>query len=146
MKTHQIKLFIYLIFTWLITGFILTRYVQLLEELMPVGHAYREYWICGGQILFQGLIISLFARKQLWIYLANMMTISLAGALLLVPALLAAKFFSIPVLFYAIYFIGVAGLMFLAHIRRTGVLKLGNTLTCTWVIYRVMILFTLLFV
>lgn len=134
----------FLIFTWFVTGFILTAYVELLKELMPVGHAYREYLICGGQIVFQGIIISFLFPAQRWTYLGNMMTISFAGALLLLPGLLLAQYLILPVIFYALYFMGVAGLMFLEHIRRTRLLKLRNTLTITWVAYRIMILLIIL--
>ena len=79
----------YLLFTWFCTGFILTAYVQRLTPAIPLGNAYREYMICGGQIIFQGIIISTFARTRLWDYLGNMMTISFGGSLLLILPLAA---------------------------------------------------------
>lgn len=136
--------FAFLLFTWFFTGFILTAYVELLKELMPVGHAYREYLICGGQIVFQGMIIGFLFPAQRWTYLGNMMTISFAGALLLLPGLLLAQYLILPALFYALYFMGVAGIMFLEHIRRTRLLQLGNALTSSWVAYRIMILLIIL--
>ncbi len=51
----------YLLFTWLVVGFVLTNYNRLLTGVVPVCNHYREYLICGGQILFQGLIISFYA-------------------------------------------------------------------------------------
>ncbi|RYE16801.1 MAG: DUF393 domain-containing protein, partial [Sphingobacteriaceae bacterium] len=44
----------YLLFTWIIVGFVLTSYNRLLAGIVPAGNSYREYLICGGQILFQG--------------------------------------------------------------------------------------------
>lgn len=130
----------YLLFTWALTAYILTGYVHLMYGLLPVGTAYREYLVCGGQIFFQGLIVSMIAKNQRWAYLGNMMTISFAGALLLLPGLLLAACFNLPPLFYVCYFMTVAGLMFLEHIRRTKLLKLGWTLTISWACYRLLVL------
>ncbi|WP_448701423.1 DUF393 domain-containing protein [Mucilaginibacter sp. AW1-3] len=130
----------YLLFTWLLTAFVLTRYVHLMYGLLPQGTAYREYLICGGQIFFQGAIISLVANEKRWAYLGNMMTISFGGALLLLPGLLVAHWFNIAPLFYVLYFLAVAGLMFLEHIRRSKLLGIGWTLTISWATYRMLVL------
>lgn len=130
----------YFLFTWVITAFVLTAYVHLMYGLLPIGTAYREYLVCGGQILFQGVIISFFAKDQIWTYLANMMTISFAGALLLLPGLALAHFVNFQPLFYVLYFLTVAGLMFLEHIRRTRLLNLGWVLTISWASYRMLVL------
>lgn len=132
---------LYLIFTWFIVGFILTGYAHLLTGLVPLGNVYREYMICGGQVFFQGIVISLYAPVKRWDYLGNMMSISFAGALLLLPVLLLAKFVALNAIICTICFMGVAGLMFLEHIRRTKLLQLGWLLTVTWVVYRLLVLF-----
>ncbi|WP_207534380.1 DUF393 domain-containing protein [Desertivirga arenae] len=134
----------YLIFTWLVTASILSAYTQLLQGLIPAGEVLREYLICGGQILFQGIIISFIDRGKRWDYLGNMMTISMAGALLLLPFQILHHWFSFSPTIYAVYFMAVAGLMLLEHIRRTKLLKTGWTLTLTWVLYRLLILLLIL--
>ncbi|RYY33316.1 MAG: DUF393 domain-containing protein [Sphingobacteriaceae bacterium] len=134
----------YLLFTWLTVGFILTQYTHLLAGMVPVGNAWREYAICGGQVLFQGIAVSLYANAKKWDYLGNMMTISFAGALLLLPGLLMAQFVELPALVYTLYFLGVAGLMFLEHIRRSKLMGLGWVLTITWMVYRLGILLIIL--
>lgn len=133
----------YLVFTWLVVGFILTHYAYLLTHFIPLGGKYREYAICGGQILFQGIIISLYAPKKSWDYLGNMMTISFAGALLLVPVVILHHTIHWPI-FFPLYFMLVAGLMFLEHIRRAKLLHLGWLLTVTWALYRVILLLIIL--
>jgi hypothetical protein len=133
----------YLIVTWLMVGFILTYYAHLLTGFVPLGNSYREYFICGGQIIFQGVIVSLYAPAKRWDYLGNMMTISFAGALLLIPVILLRHFIQLPIVF-PLYFLLIAGLMFLEHIRRTKILKLGWLLTITWVFYRIIILLIIL--
>ncbi|HEY4325377.1 MAG TPA: DUF393 domain-containing protein [Mucilaginibacter sp.] len=134
----------YLLFTWFFTGLILTAYAHLLIGVVPLGNALREYFICGGQIILQGIVISTYAKDRLWNYLGNMMTISFAGSLLLLLPLIVSHWFMAPPLFFALYFMGVAGLMFLEHIRRTKLLKLGWAMTITWVLYRIILLILIL--
>lgn len=130
----------YLLFTWLITAYILTNYAHLLTGFVPLGHKYREYFICGGQLFFQGAIISFYRKEKLWDYLGNMMTISFAGSLLLLPIIILAKYFSFPPLFFPLYFLMVAGLMFLEHIRRSKLLNLGWLMSISWALYRLIVL------
>ena len=127
----------YLLFTWLGTGCILTAYAHLLTGTIPFGGPWREYFICGGQMIFQGAVISTFAREKLWNYLGNVMTISFGGSLLLLLMIGLAHWVKLPPVLFPLYFMGVAGLMFLEHIRRTGLMGLGWVLTATWVLYRV---------
>ncbi|QJD98061.1 DUF393 domain-containing protein [Mucilaginibacter robiniae] len=134
----------YLLFTWLVVGYILTQYAQLLQGVVPVGNTYREYWICGGQIVFQGLIAAWYQPDQKWNYLGNMMTISLMGALLLLPAFIVNHLFNMSALLNTGYFLMVAGLMLLEHVRRTKLLNLGWLLTTSWFVYRVLILVIIL--
>jgi hypothetical protein len=134
----------YLLFTWFCTGFILTAYAHLLTGIVPLGGAYREYFICGVQIIFQGIAISTFEKERLWDYLGNMMTISFAGSLLLALMLGISHWFTITPIIAVIYFMAVAGSMFLEHIRRTKLLNLGWTLTITWALYRAGLLILIL--
>ena len=130
----------YLVFTWFVTAYILSHYTGLMKDLLPAGDAYREYLICGGQIIFQGVIITFLDKQKIWAYLGNMMTISFAGALLLLPPMLPAVWFELDPVFYLIWFMAVAGLMLLEHIRRSSLLRIGWTLTITWVLYRIAVL------
>lgn len=190
---------VYLVFTLFVSGFILTRYAPLFTGLVPAGGASREYLICAGQIVFQGLVLVLLTHSRQrpdrttqapdqtpqtpdrtpqathrtpqspdhtpqaprgahlpvgvhesrdtsssvrWDYLGNMMTISLAGSLLLLPAL-AAHTILTPTL-AALYFLFVVGCMLLEHIRRTQLLGLGWTLSVSWTVYRMVLLLLLL--
>lgn len=130
----------YLLFTWFFTGCILTAYARLLVGIVPFGNPYREYLICGGQILFQGIVISIVAKEKLWNYLGNMMTISFAGSLLLLIPLLLSHWLMINPLTATIYFLLIAGLMFLEHIRRSKLLNIGWALTFSWTLYRLVLL------
>ncbi|HEY4289298.1 MAG TPA: hypothetical protein VGN00_19490 [Puia sp.] len=127
---------LWLLFTVWFAGFVLTRYAGLLTGVLPLGNSCREYLIASGQVLVQGLIVSLYAPAKRWDYLGNMMTISLAGALLLLPLMAISAIIPLPSSVAAGYFLAVAALMLLEHIRRTKLLSLGWGLTLSWVAYR----------
>jgi predicted DCC family thiol-disulfide oxidoreductase YuxK len=131
---------VYLLFTWFATAYILTAYAHLLTDFVPLGSQYREYLICGGQMFFQGIIIVFYKKEKRWDYLGNIMTISFAGALLLLPVLVIAQYLIIPSIFFILYFLMVAGLMFLEHLRRSKLLQLGWAMSITWVLYRLIVL------
>ena len=135
---------LYLLLTSLTVGFILTQYAPLLSGLVPLGNPYREFMICSGQVIFQGIIVSLYKPAKRWDYLGNMMTISFAGALLLLPVILLGKLIAINPMICLLYFLLVAGLMLLEHIRRTKLLELGWLLSATWVTYRLGVLILIL--
>ncbi|TCD11497.1 DUF393 domain-containing protein [Pedobacter frigidisoli] len=131
---------VYLLLTWLATAYILTVYAHLLTDFVPLGGKYREYLICGGQMVFQGIIIFFYKKEKLWEYLGNMMTISFAGSMLLLPVIILAKYFHIMPVIFILYFLLVAGLMFLEHLRRSKILKLGLAMSITWAVYRLIVL------
>jgi len=135
---------IYLLFTWLVTAYILTAYAHLLTRFVPLGTSYREYLICGGQMFFQGIIILIYRKDKLWDYLGNMMTISFAGAILLLPVLTAAHYFHLDPILFILYFLIVAGLMLLEHLRRSKILNLGWAMSISWVLYRLIVLILIL--
>ncbi len=136
----------YLVFTWLATAFVLFHYSKLLTGVIPESNFYREFLICGGQMIWQLGFISLTNKNKSWDYLGAMMTISLAGALLLLIGISISNFLSPEPVVFAAYFIIVGTLMLLEHIRRAKILKLSWTLTLTWVLYRIILLIVILYV
>lgn len=135
----------YLIFTWVLTSFILYKYSIRLNAILPQSNAYREFLVCGGQVIWQLAAVRKLGREKSWNYLGNMMTISFAGALALFLIMILGKAFLLYNAFvYASLFGLVVGLMFLEHIRRVKLLGLSWKLTASWVTYRVIILLFLL--
>lgn len=133
----------YIVFAWLVTSLILVFYSRLTVPLVPETNFLREFMVCGGQIVFQGVIVAL-TRKDRWIhYLGNVMTISLGGALLLTPMFLLTNFVDSN-WFYIGYFMLVVSLMFLEHMRRVNILELPWFISATWVLYRFLVLFIIL--
>jgi predicted DCC family thiol-disulfide oxidoreductase YuxK len=126
---------VYIVFTWFIVGFILSGYARLLSGILPQGDIYREYIICGGQVLFQGLVVLMVNKDRIWNYLGNMMTISFAGALLLLPVIWISSWVAINPIICTVWFMIVAGLMLLEHIRRCSIFKFGWVMSVSWVLY-----------
>lgn len=143
----------YFVFTWLITSLVLVKYSQLLGDLIPATNFLREFFVCGGQVIFQAASVGLLLRERgqagekLMNYLGNMMTVSFFGALLLLPALVVGSLLSgIPSEVFLIYFLGVAGVMLYEHMRRMKILQLGGWPSVSWVLYRVLVLAFILIV
>lgn len=151
----------YLLFTWLITSLVLVNYSELLGNLIPATNFTREFIICGGQVLFQAISVGVLLRlrgatpssalrsstqgEAVMDYLGNMMTVSLMGALLLLPMLVIGSAFSgIHAIVFLAYFMGVVGVMLLEHMRRMKILELGWWPSISWVLYRVIVVVLLL--
>ncbi|MFZ6014109.1 MAG: DUF393 domain-containing protein [Bacteroidota bacterium] len=131
----------YILFAWLASSLILNAYTPLLMPLVPAGNFYRELLVCAGQIVFQGAMLLMMTRdrEMTMHYLGNMMTISLAGSLLLLPAWLVSSYVHAPFFFVA-WFMTVVTLMLLEHMRRIKLLYLYWGISASWVIYRLVVL------
>lgn len=133
----------YLLFAWVITSLFLNHYTRLVVPLIPASSLTREFLVCGGQMFWQAIFMWMFHQRRTWDYLGTVMTISLAGGLTLSVIQALLGWLHSPLLFGAL-FTGVAGLMFLEHIRRTRILQISSWLTVTWVLYRVILLAVIL--
>jgi hypothetical protein len=131
---------LYIFFTWIVSSLILTQYSLLLFPIIPPTNFYREFVICGGQIVFQFLTIAFLRKDRIVHYLGNMMTISLAGALALWPLIVLGNLFSLPAWLPIGYFILVVMCMFLEHLRRVKLLKINPLASLSWVLYRLIVL------
>lgn len=129
----------YIGFTWLATAWILGLVTQNMYPILPEASFIREFLVCGGQIVFQAAFVELIAREKTLDYLGNLMTVSFAGALALLPGLLLAIWVE-ESWFHILYFAAVVGLMLLEHIRRVSLLKLPWWITGAWALYRLIIL------
>ena len=134
--------------SWLFTSLTLTYYSALLVDFIGATNFGREFIICGGQIVFQFILLILFRKKISLIinYLAQMMGVSLIGSILLVPALAIHYFFPLinPLVFLA-WFMLVVGIMLVEHLRRVKNIQAPKWLSATWVVYRIIVLVIILF-
>lgn len=137
---------LYLLMAILITGGILSAYSALLGDMVPAGSYVREYMICAGQLIVQGAVLLLVRKEKLMDYLGNMMTVSLIGGLLLLPALAVHRFApGMNAAFYPAWFFVVVCFMFIEHTRRTRLLGLNMIPGITWILYRVAVLALLIY-
>lgn len=132
---------VYIVFTWLATSLVLTNYSGLLQGIIPESKFFREFLICGGQIVFQSCILFFIAGNRTLDYLGNMMTISFAGGLVLLFVMGFGNLFHVTqAVFYALAFMLVAAAMFLEHWRRMKLIGIHWFLSMSWVIYRLIVL------
>jgi hypothetical protein len=130
----------YIAFIWLVTSYILVHYFRLGAPLVPESGFVREFSVCAGQLIFQGIFVSLFNKRRLVHYFGNVMTVSFAGALALSPMFLLTSLIKSN-WFYIGYFMIVVCAMFFEHKRRVNILELPLLISFTWVIYRLLILY-----
>lgn len=130
----------YIAVTWLLTSIILTSYSYRLAGLLPASHFGREFLVCGGQIAFQSIVLCIIDKTRIMTYLGNMMTISFAGALLLLLLMGIGKIAGINAPGYSLLFLATAGLMLLEHARRMHLLGISWAASAGWVVYRLLVL------
>ena len=136
----------YIIFVALATALIVNNFTaQLFPHFGWPHNLATELAICFGQVTWQGIAALLIIRKNRLTYLGNMSTVSMMGALLLIPATLLLTLFTFSIYFKLVLFFSVIGFMFFEHIRRCHLLGVSSWMTISWVIYRVTALSLLIF-
>lgn len=131
----------YILITTLLTSLILHRYSQ--HSPMLQGGYFREFFLTAGQIVFQSMFVVKLGSKRAVNYIGNLMTVSFAGSLLLLPLLITNKFAQLPNDVFPGWFLFVAALMFLEHRRRVKLLAMPGLLTYSWILYRFLFLILL---
>lgn len=129
----------YLIFSLLVTAFVLHRYAPLMQPIIPPSHFARELMICAGQMLFQGVLAFFVCKGKVMDYLGNMMTVSLGGSIALAVLSLLSHAIHSPVFFTGV-FLFTALVMFLEHWRRMQLLRMPVVMSFGWVLYRLLVL------
>jgi hypothetical protein len=130
----------YIVLSWIVTSLLLSAFTDLFIPFVSPGSVYRELFICGGQIAFQAAAVSLVTRSKRMEYLGNMMTVSLIGSMLLIPAIVIGSFIAVPAIIWLIYFAAVVTFMLYEHMRRMKILNLGIGMSLSWVLYRTLVL------
>ncbi len=115
----------------------------------PINHLFgwqsligREFLICAGQILWQSIVLQGVLKTKLLDYIGNMMTVSMVGTLLLLPLCFTN---SLSPIFHLVYFGLVVGFMFIEHIRRCSILRIGLIPSISWAIYRLLVIIIIQF-
>lgn len=136
--------FLYLLFCWIVVATVLYLFNPLIKGIVPATNFYFELMIAGGQLVFQGIFM-IGKSKEIFInYLGHLMTVSLLGAIGLLPLLLINLFITLNPILNLACFLVIAGLMFLEHWRRVKLLNLSSWLCISWALYRILIVTTLI--
>ncbi|RZJ64442.1 MAG: hypothetical protein EOO50_15565 [Flavobacterium sp.] len=132
----------YLIFATFLTAITLHAYAAFLPKIAGNNLA-TELVLASAQIVFQAIFLFKYDVRTIVNYAGNLMTVSLFGAILLTPMLIAGEFFHINEFVGTNYFLLVATIMFIEHFRRVELLGLPKILCATWILYRLLFLFFL---
>ncbi|NDI98443.1 hypothetical protein GWA97_05100 [Flavobacterium sp. LaA7.5] len=132
----------FMLFATIVTAIILFNYANLLP--IPKSGFGCEIILALGQLAFQFIFLYKLDNKTVVNYLGNVMTVSLAGSLLLLPMLLIDSFTTVPEILNIIWFGITVTLMFAEHFRRVKILDLPPYLCFTWAAYRLIALIIIL--
>ena len=135
--------FAYLFFAILITALVLFEFSKIIAVL-PKGNLGREILLTSGQLFFQAVFLKQYSRKTIVNYAGNVMTVSLAGSLLLLPVIILNQLIVLPQMAIIIWFGTVVAIMFAEHFKRVKLLKLPFRLSFTWILYRIIALLLIL--
>lgn len=134
---------IYILFATLVTSIVLFKFSKTIG-IIPESSFLRACLMVLGQIGFQVLFISKVTRQKRVTYIGNLMTISLMGSLILIPALIINRLVNLNEMALLAWFGLTFGLMLYEHIRRIKLLEFPSYLSATWVLYRMLILIIIL--
>lgn len=143
---HKVYRWTYILLASIFTGFVLTKFANLLNNALGFKSIpYLEYAICFGQIVWQGAVVRYSFPKKTLDYLGNMSTVSFLGGILLIPVLLIQHVFGLGEIYLLISFCLVLLIMVQNHISRCKNLDIPIWITFTWLGYRTLILFGILY-
>ena len=137
----------YIVFVALLTAVVVNAFTAHLFPHFGWTHSIRnELLICFGQVAWQGTATMLLLKENRLTYLGNMSTVSMIGAILLLPILLLLSLINISVYALLFLFFCVVSVMFLEHIRRCKLLGISLWMTVSWITFRTVILGILILV
>ncbi len=128
----------YILFVAIATAFIVNNFTAHLFPHFGWPHNMTtEVVICLGQVTWQALAAHLIISKDRIHYLGNLSTVSMMGALILLPVTLLLNLVNFSVHVKLLLFFSVIGFMFFEHIRRCHLLGISSWMTVSWVAYRI---------
>lgn len=127
----------YILFVAIVTALIVNTFTANLFPHFGWTHSIKtELLICIGQVAWQGTVAYFLLEENRLTYLGNMSTVSMIGAILLLPILFILSMVKAPLLVLLGMFFTVIGIMFLEHIRRCKLLRISLWMTVSWVTFR----------
>ncbi len=127
----------YLIFVALFTALILSNFLVGFRAMIGLpALIVIELTICFIQIFWQGSVIQIIDREKTFEYLGNMSTVSMIGALFLIPPVLLSSILCYPIWVELGIFASVISIMLFEHIRRCRLLGISLWMTVSWLAFR----------
>lgn len=131
----------YIAFVALFTALVLNEFSSLIFTYFGLkNNLLTELLICFGQVAWQASVLFLFRKGKFLEYLGNMSTVSLIGAIVLIPYLLLVPIIGFNIWLHLIYFGIVVSMMLIEHLRRCSLIGLPWTMSLSWVLYRMFVL------
>jgi hypothetical protein len=125
-------------------GFILSRFALIIDDYLRIQYSvWLEVGMVLGQVLFQWAFLWRRPFADKWRYALELITVSLLGAVLLVPLVVWDYLYGVSVPAALVYFFSVVTVMFIDHWRRVSRMGLPWFLCATWVFYRCILLILL---
>lgn len=136
---------VYIIWCVGISAYSLGSFVQLVQRYLSVHYDYKtEGVMVAAQVGFQWLFMNRSSWEERVRYMFIALTVSMVGSLMLFPLLIYNSFSSVSALRATAYFFVVVGIIFIMHHRLIVRNALPKSLSCTWVLYRLLLLFFVL--
>lgn len=139
-------LFAYFCFCVLISAFALGSFAKIVQEYLSTTYDYSTEGIMVlGQVAFQWLFMGKASWSERKTYAVIALTVSMIGSLSLLPLIAYHSIFAASSTWATAYFFVVVGVIFVIHHRLVVRKQLPAILTYTWVLYRFLLLFYLVF-
>jgi predicted DCC family thiol-disulfide oxidoreductase YuxK len=133
----------FIILSSLLIAWILNLYFRNVSFIKDQPHGFLiELAFITNQLIIQGLLVAGIRENRAVHYLGHNSTVSLIGALLLLPAIWFSKLLlGISEYLYIAYFAIPVIVMFWQHVRRVRILALPYGITVSWILYRMILFF-----
>ena len=124
-----------------LSAYSLGSFVQIIQSYLAVHYDYKTEGIMViAQVGFQWLFLTRSSWEERVRYLFIALTVSMVGSLMLLPLLLYNSFSTVSAVSATAYFFVVVGIIFIFHHRLIMRNSLPKILSCTWVLYRFLLL------
>jgi hypothetical protein len=144
-KIHKTRLIVYFLICILISGFALSTFAKIIEEVLEVNYNFKtETLMVILQVPFQWLFMLKNSWHQKIIYSFIALSVSLVGSILLLPIISISYLYQVSNLIAIAYFFLVVAVIFTIHFLLISKENLPARLGITWVAYRCLILAYLL--
>ncbi len=132
---------LYIIWCIGISAYSLGSFAQLVQRYLAVPYDYKtEGLMVAAQVGFQWLFMARSNWGERVRYLFIALTVSMVGSLMLLPLLIYSSLSTISAMSATAYFFIVVGIIFVIHHRLIASNSLPKILSCTWVLYRLLLL------